>query len=55
MGQDDDGVLGVEVGQRQGVIGAFDDLKVIGVLSEINLIFFCQFGKLIFTLCRGKY
>ena len=55
MGQDDDGVLGVEVGQLQGVFGAFDDLKVIGVPTEIKFIFFCQFGKLIFTLCRGKY
>ena len=48
MGQDDDGMLGVEVGQRQGVLGAFDDLKVIGVLSEIKLIFFCRGGDVTF-------
>ena len=34
MGQDDDGVLGVEVGRGQGLLGELDNLKVFWIPSE---------------------
>ena len=55
MRQDDDWILGVKVGQGQGLLCAVNYLEVIRVLTEKRFIFFCQFGRLLFTLCRGKY
>lgn len=34
VGEDDDGVLGVEVGRGQGLLSQLDQLKVFWILSE---------------------
>ena len=34
VGKDDDGVLGVEVGRGQGLLGELDNLKVFWIPSE---------------------
>ena len=41
--EDDDGVLGVKVGQGQGILGAVNYLEVIRVLTEKKFLFLCQF------------